>query len=56
MGREGMTALTRIGIAAALLGMLLGPAWAGAQEKGEGDYTLHAGDSITVSVNKRHRL
>jgi polysaccharide export outer membrane protein len=52
MGREGMTGLTRIGITAALLGLLFGPAWAGAQEKGEGDYKLHAGDSITVSVWK----
>jgi polysaccharide export outer membrane protein len=53
MGREGMTGLTRIGIMAALVGLLLGPAWAGAQEKGgEGDYKLHAGDSITVSVWK----
>lgn len=53
MGREGMTGLTRIGIMAALVGLLLVPAWAGAQEKGgEGDYKLHAGDSITVSVWK----
>lgn len=47
-----MSALTRIGIAAALLGLLLGPAWAGAQENIEDGYKLHAGDSITVSVWK----
>jgi polysaccharide export outer membrane protein len=46
-----MSGFIRLGIVPALLGLLLVSAAARAQEK-SGDYRLHAGDSITVSVWK----
>lgn len=46
-----MNGFTRLGIVPALLGLLLASAAAMAQDK-SGDYKLHAGDSITVSVWK----
>ena len=47
-----MTGLIRNAMAATLAALLLGAFPAVAQDKGEGDYRLHAGDSITVSVWK----
>ena len=45
-------ATCHVSIGARAASGLLGPAWAGAQEKAEDGYRLHAGDSITVSVWK----
>lgn len=50
-GVKAMNWLIRTGAVPALLGLLLTSAPATAQQK-EGDYRLHAGDSITVSVWK----